>query len=380
MRNFFEHHKGAVLLIGATLVIAILIGIFSALAAGEKASLAEGAVEGVSTPGQAVVSGTGNWFTNLFGYFGSVKALRAENEALKNSNIELDKRLRDAQGLEAENAELRAMLDLSKTEPELELLAATVIAKDPSNWYGTFTINRGTDHGVQKGQPILTANKELVGKVSRVGSDWAEVVTVLDPECGVGALVERSKEVGVLEGDSSLRLQGHCRLGYLSRDAEIEIGDYVETSGMGGVYPKGLLIGKILEIKEDNTNMSKYAIVEPLANFGNLHQVFVLRGSVEVVKKLDFDTSAKEDEDTTDKSKQDTEDEEDEETVTSKPTATPKPTASATKKPAATAKPSSTSGSSNSSGSSSGSTSGSSSSGSSGTTTSGGMSGGELRE
>ena len=375
MRNFFEHHKGMVLLIGATLVIAILIGIFSALASGEKASLAEGAIEGVSTPGQAAVSGTGNWFSNLFGYFGSVKALRAENEVLKNSNIELDKRLRDAQGLEAENAELRTMLDLSKTEPELKLLAATVIAKDPSNWYGTFTINRGTDHGVQKGQPIITANKELVGKVSRVGSDWAEVVTVLDPECGVGALVERSKEVGVLEGDSSLRLRGRCRLGYLSRDADMEVGDYVETSGMGGVYPKGLLVGKILELKEDNTNMSKYAIVEPLVNFGNLHQVFVLRGSVEVVKKLDFDTSAKEDADNKDKSRQN-KDEEDEETVTSKPTATPKPTASATKKPAATTKPSTTTGSSNSSGS----TSGSSSSGSSGSTTSGGMSGGELRE
>lgn len=337
MRNFFENHKGLVLLVAATLIIAVTIGIFAALAAGEGASLAENAIEGVATPGQATLSGTGNWFTNLFRYFGSIKALRAENEALKQANVELDKRLRDVQGLELENAELRAMLELQKTEHELDLVAATVIAKDPSNWYGTFTINRGTDHGLKEGQAILTAEKALVGKISRVGSDWAEVVTILDSECAVGALIERSKDVGVLEGDSSLRFQGRCRLGYLSRDADIQNGDYIETSGMGGVYPKGLLIGKILEIKEDNTNMSKYAIVEPVVNFSKLNQVFVLLNAVEVIKRIDIDLDALE---TAREEKTEAEDDAEEEKTASRPTSTPKPVA--TSQPTSTPKPSST--------------------------------------
>ena len=323
------------LLIAATLIIAVTIGIFAALASGERASLAERAVAGVATPGQTAVSGTGNWFTNLFGYFGSVKALRAENDALKQANVALDKRLRDVQGLELENAELREMLNLQKTEPQLDLIAAAVIAKDPSNWYGTFTINRGTDHGLKEGQAILTAEKALVGKISRVGSDWAEVVTVLDPECAVGALIERSKDVGVLEGDSSLRFQGRCRLGYLSRDVDIQNGDYIETSGMGGVYPKGLLIGKILEIKEDNTNMSKYAIVEPVVNFSKLNQVFVLLNSVEVIKRIDIDLDALEAER---EQEAEEEDEDEVEETPPRPTSTPKP--SATSRPTSTPKPS----------------------------------------
>lgn len=336
MRNFFEDHKGLVLLIAATLIIAVTIGIFAALADGEKASLAENAVEGVATPGQSAVSGTGNWFSNLFRYFGSLKALRTENEALKQANVALDKRLRDAQGLELENAELRKMLDLQKTEPQLDLIAAAVIAKDPSNWYGTFTINRGTDHGLKEGQAILTAEKALVGKISRVGSDWAEVVTVLDSECAVGALIERSKDVGVLEGDSSLRFQSRCRLGYLSRDADIQNGDYIETSGMGGVYPKGLLIGKILEIKEDNTNMSKYAIVEPVVNFSKLNQVFVLLNAVEVIKRMDIDLDALEAE--REKEDEDEDEDQNEEETAPRPTSTPKPVA--TSRPTSTPKPS----------------------------------------
>ena len=330
MRIFFEDHKGLALLIAATLIIAVTIGIFAALADGEQASLAENVVAGVSTPGQSAVSETGNWFSNLFRYFGSVKALRAENETLKQANVELDKRLRDAQGLELENTQLREMLNLQKTEPQLDLLAAAIIAKDPSNWYGTFTINRGTDHGLKEGQAILTPEKALVGKISRVGSDWAEVVTVLDSECAVGALIERSKDVGVLEGDSSLRFQGRCRLGYLSRDADIQNGDYIETSGMGGVYPKGLLIGKILEIKEDNTNMSKYAIVEPVVNFSKLNQVFVLLNAVEVIKRMDIDLDALQ-------AEREKEDEDKSEPVP-RPTSTPKP--SATSRPTSTPKPS----------------------------------------
>ncbi|MBQ2614026.1 MAG: rod shape-determining protein MreC [Clostridia bacterium] len=329
MRNFFVDHKGLVLLIAATLILAIVIGIFAALAASEGATFIEQAVEGVAEPGQAAVQKSGNWFVNLFSYFGGVKALREENQALKNENVELDKRLRDARGLETENAQLREMLDLTKTEHELELLAASVIAKNPSNWYGTFTIGKGSDDGIQEGQAVLTEKKELVGKISRVGSDWAEVVTLLDPECGVGAMVLRTKDVGVAEGDSSLRLSGKCKLGYLSRDAELERDDYVETSGMGGVYPKGLLIGRVLEIKEDNTNMSKYAIVEPMVNFGKLQQVFVLLNAVEVIARSEEDPLMEE------------EPEEEDEEETSTPTAT-RPAATATARPTATPKPSAT--------------------------------------
>ncbi|MBE5039768.1 rod shape-determining protein MreC [Ructibacterium gallinarum] len=375
MRNFFEN-KQLVFLVAATLVIAVMIGIFGASAGREKVNAAENAVGAAAAAGQSASSGMGGWFSNIFEYFGSVKALREENEQLKAANVELDKRVRDAQGLEEENAELRQMLDLAENEKKLELTAASVIAKDPSNWYSSFTINKGTNDGIQKNQPVLTANKELIGQVYRVGSSWAEVITILDPESGVGSMVERSKDIGILEGDSALRYQGQCRLGYLSRDTDIEPGDYVETSGLGGVYPKGLLIGKVLEVKEDNTTMSKYASVEPIVDMSKLSQVFVLKNHVDDIGRL-----SGEEETTTDNGKEDTDKktengEEEDEDKTSSSSSSSKSGASATSKPSSTsgssnsrttAKPSqNTSGGSSSGGnSSSSSSSGNSSSGSS---------------
>ncbi|MBO5364757.1 MAG: rod shape-determining protein MreC [Clostridia bacterium] len=337
MRKFREH-KAAVLLIVATLVIAVLIGIFGAVASRETASIAENAVGAAAEPGQAATSGIGGWFRNIFTYFGSVKALRTENEALKKANVELDKQVRDMMGLEAENDSLRMMLDLAKIESKLDLVATQVIAKNPSNWYSSFTINKGTDDGIEKNQPVFTANCELIGQVYKVGSSWAEVITILDPDSGVGSMISRTKDIGVLEGDSSLRLRGLCRLGYLSRDAEIAVGDYVETSGMGGIYPKGLLVGKVTEISEDNATMSKYATVEPIADIGKVTEVFVLKSYTEELKPI---TVLDEEEQEEDKN-EDTEEDGKEETpsATTKPTSKPTAQSTATTKP--TTKPTST--------------------------------------
>lgn len=362
MRNFFEH-KTAVFLIAATLVIAVVIGIFSATAARDKAGAAENLLGAATEPGQAAATGIGGWFHGIFQYFGSVKALRAENEELKRANVELDKQVRDAQGMEQENQELRAMLNLMKTENKLDLVAAQVIAKDPSNWYSSFTINKGTDDGIQKNQPVLTANKELVGQVYKVGSSWAEIITILDPDSGVGSLIERSKDIGIIEGDASLRHQGLCRLGYLSRETDIEVGDYVETSGMGGIYPKGLLIGTVLDIREDNTNMSKYATIKPIVELGKLTQVCVLKNFVEEIKR-DAETpdmGAQKDADNTSGTEQD--EDEDEDTVSSGSSTGSKNTenvSSGKSTPKATATQSSGSRSSMSSGSNNSSSSGNS--------------------
>ncbi len=284
MRNFREH-KTAVFLIAATLAVAVLIGVFAAFSGRDRAGAAENLVGAAAEPGQTAASGAGGWLQGLFSYFGSVKALRAENEALKQENVALDKQVRDTEGLTQENQELRAMLNLMKTESKLDLVAAQVIAKEPSNWYSSFTINKGSNDGILKNQPVLTANKELIGQVYKVGSNWAEIITILDPDSGVGSMIERSKDLGVVEGDTALLQQGLCRLGYLARDTDIKIGDYIETSGMGGIYPKGLLIGTVLEIGEDHTNMSKYATVQPSVSIGKLSQVCVLTGFTEEIKR-----------------------------------------------------------------------------------------------
>lgn len=273
MRRLFEH-KLAFLLVIATVLIIVVISVFSS--AERETSFVENTGGGLIASAQSGTSKTGNWFLNIANYFGSIKSLREENEKLKNENTNLQKEIRDMQGLESENTELRKMVKLMKQQPNLTLVAATVSAKDPSNWYSTFTINRGSDDGIKINQPIVNANRELVGQVSRVGDDFAEVITVLDTRSSIGVSIERSKEIGILEGDSELRFSEKCRLNYIARDTDIKTGDFVETSGLGGVFPKGLVIGKITDVYDETSTMSKVAIVEPLADISKVNEVFVI--------------------------------------------------------------------------------------------------------
>lgn len=273
MKNL-KKHKLAVFLITATLLGVICIGIYG----GEKraASTTERiGGDGASVP-QGWISSVGNFFGGIGDYFGSNKKLREENERLKNENTNLQKQINDNAGMQDENDELRQMLDLKKTQVDLTLIAASVSAKDPSGWYSTFTIDKGMSDGIKEDQPVVNSNRELIGRIGRTGDNWAEVVTLLDPQASIGAMVKRSGAIGILEGNTELRYSNKSRFGYLSRDTDITTGDYLETSGQGGIYPKGLIIGKIDEVKDDSSTMSRYAEVSICAEVSSVKEVFVI--------------------------------------------------------------------------------------------------------
>lgn len=272
--RFFKEHKLAVFVVAATLVAVITIG-----AVGVSRSSANFAEriggDAVSVP-QGGASAVGRFFGGITGYFGNVKALKAENESLKNENSNLQKQINDMQGLEDENSELRRMLSLKKEQTDINMMAASVSAKDPSEWYATLTIDKGSKDGVKENQPVVNSNRELVGQVLRVGDNWAEVITIIDPQSSVGATVKRSKAIGILEGNSELRYDGKCRFGYISRDTDIREGDYIETSGLGGIYPKGLIIGTVESVYDNNATMSRAATIKPCADISKINEVFVV--------------------------------------------------------------------------------------------------------
>ena len=307
MRRFFDNRL-LVFIIGATIVLAIVIGIFASV--DRDASVAEKVGGEVMTPAQGVVSETGGFFKGIFGYFGNVKSLRRENEELRNENTNLQKQIKDMQGLDKENKELRKMLDLRKKQTKVDLLAASVASKDPSNWYSTFKINRGTKDGVERNQAVVNGNRELVGQIFKVGDNWAEVITILDSQSSIGAEVQRSGETGIIEGDGNLRYSGMCKLGYIARDTDIREGDFIETSGLGGVFPKGLLIGTVKEVREENATMSKVATIKPLADIDSLGEVFVVTGYDEV----DLSEEPEDEEDSDEEDDEDDEDNKDNDT------------------------------------------------------------------
>ena len=159
---------------------------------------------------------------------------------------------------------------------EFETEAAQVVSRDPGNWFSTITVDKGTADGIAVDQAVITNNKALVGRVYEVGSNWAKIITVTDPECSAGALIERSGEYGVTEGDATLEQEGKCKLSYISKNTNIIVGDTLVTSGLGGIFPAGLSIGKVMSMKTDVQGISQYAVVEPACDLKKLKNVLII--------------------------------------------------------------------------------------------------------
>ncbi len=273
MKKFFKNRCvfGLIILV---VVFGIIAGVVNAV--NPDVTFIENVVQVVVTPMQKVFTNMGNGISNFFGYFSNVDNLKSEIEALKTENAELKNELEKSEAKALQNDELRKLLSMKEAYPELELQAAEVISRDPSNWYNTFVIDKGAVDGVAVNQSVVSVNKSLVGRISEVGTTWARVTTINDPGNAAGAEVVRSGEYGIVEGDSSQLSEGYCRLSYVSKNANIIVGDKVITSGLGGIYPKGLSIGKVLEIRPDMQGISQYAVISPEADIENLKAVLIV--------------------------------------------------------------------------------------------------------
>ncbi|EAX48111.1 rod shape-determining protein MreC [Thermosinus carboxydivorans Nor1] len=200
--------------------------------------------------------------------------LRAEIEQLRQTNLNVTEVL-------AENARLRAMLDYKKGAPQFDFVTAAVIARDPGTWTNVIVINRGAADGLTKDMPVVTP-RGLVGNVVQVYQTTAKVQLILDPRSAVGAMVQRpeSRVAAIVEGTGANPLSP--RMVNLARDADIIKGDKIITSGFGGIYPKGLLIGEVTDIVNEEGGLLKYAVLKPAVDFDRLEEVMVIVRSREL--------------------------------------------------------------------------------------------------
>ena len=199
--------------------------------------------------------------------------LKAENEELRRNSISVNE-------VQAENSRLRALLDYKKGTTQFDLMIATVIARDPGTWTNVLMINRGRADGIAKDMPVVTA-QGLVGNVVTVYDHAAKVQLLLDPRSAVGGLVQRpeSRVAAIVEGNGANPLVP--RMINLSRDADIIVGDKIVTSGFGGIYPKGIALGEVVDVVNDDGGLLKYAVLKPGVDFDRLEEVMVLLHSRE---------------------------------------------------------------------------------------------------
>jgi len=274
LKEFLKRHGLWVLF--ATAVIAVVLAVLSVFST--TSSPLVNLAQTITSPFRAAYTATAGWLMDKQNYYEDTSALKAENQALKKRIAEMEAEVRQAQNDSQENERLRSLMNLREQRRDLsDLEAATITEHSTSNWTSYLTLNRGTEHGVEKNDCVITETGYLVGVVSEVGSNWCTVLNIVDTDTSMGAQVFRTDDIGVAEGDFSLMSRSRLRLDYLPAGTQLLNGDLVVTSGLGGYYPSGLVIGMVEEVQTDDSGATSYAVLRPSVEFDDLTQVFIIK-------------------------------------------------------------------------------------------------------
>lgn len=217
-------------------------------------------------------SGIHDITTNIWG----ILTVHKQNKILKNEVEELKVQNLHANELAAENIRLKALLNYKEVTTQFDLLPARVIGRDLATFTGMIIIDRGSSDGVKKNMAVVT-NRGMVGSVIEAGIISSKVALLLDPRLSVGTLVQRSRVVGIVKG--TLGDIFHPKMVNIPRNADILENDTIVTSGFGGIYPKGLAVGRVLKIENDSGGLLKSATIEPAVDFLTLEDVLVIKAT-----------------------------------------------------------------------------------------------------
>ena len=229
----------------------------------------------VVAPMQQTVSVFGARLKEAASVIRGLGGMAAENREMSKELTRLRNEIRLARGLADENQRLREALNLKRNHPD-ELLPCEVIARDVSGWWRTVRVGRGNEQNIEERDTVITANG-LVGKVVAASRNTADVLLVSDPTCRVSVRIDRVGCSGVLHGRRALRKgRALCRMDFINKDAEVRVGDEVATSGLGGLFPKGLLVGRVSKIYKGPSGLYQYADVVPSVDLSNLSLLFAV--------------------------------------------------------------------------------------------------------
>lgn len=271
MRKFFSSKS----LIVVLLLIAYCLGCAVYTGASGRSTPVSQLAGMIVAPIQKLVTTIGNKINDSYDYAFQYDQMKQENAALKVRISELEQRERDAAVAIEENDRLRALLGIKERNRDFQLEIAEIIARSAGSEAMTVTIDKGIDAGIEVGDCVIT-EEGMVGYVASVAPTYAEVTTVIDTDMQAGALITRTREIAVAEGDYEMMKDGLLRLSYLKKDADVVIGDTIETSGRGGIFPKGIMIGTIERIIPEDHGISNYAVVKPFVDIADVRSVSVI--------------------------------------------------------------------------------------------------------
>ncbi|MEK5332041.1 MULTISPECIES: rod shape-determining protein MreC [unclassified Lysinibacillus] len=287
MPHFFFNKKVILLLVGMVFLVALIS--FS-LRDRTNATLPEQIIKDTVGVAQSIVAKPANYITGIFNNIDSLLNTYEENKRLK-------ARLEDFAAVQAEALVLKSenekLLELTKSESlkAFNPIQATVIARNPDQWEEKIILNKGSSHGVEKNMAVMTA-KGLVGKITLVTPFTSEVELLYtnNPNYRVSAMVLGEKEAyGLIEGFDKER--NELIMKRIDSSLTVKVGEKVVSSGLGGIFPKGVPIGEITEVSTDDFGLTKMAYVKPSADFSILENVVIAKRSVTVIDGSDGDAT-----------------------------------------------------------------------------------------
>nr|WP_325301419.1 rod shape-determining protein MreC [uncultured Dysosmobacter sp.] len=275
MKNFLKNNGLWVLFAAAVISVALaLVSVFS-----NTSSPMTNLVNTIASPFRTAYTAVAEWFIDKQNYYRDNTAMEEEIAQLRREIAQMEADVRQGRKHSEENQRLRELLGLQEKRPDLtsDIVLADVTEHAVTNWAATLTISQGTADGLEVGDCVIDETGAIVGTISEVGLNWATIMTLVDTETSLGAQVFRTGDLGVAQGNFSLMGENRLRLDYLPADCDLLGGDLVVTSGLGGFYPAGLVIGSVEELQMDDSGASSYAILAPAVEFSELQQVVVLR-------------------------------------------------------------------------------------------------------
>lgn len=215
-----------------------------------------------------------NWMFGNNTFFTNINNLQEENEELKKKNSELEKSLRELEIVKSENSTLKEYVNLKDKYTEYETIPAYVINKDISNYNDTIVINVGKDDGIEVNMPVI-ADQGLVGHVISVTSKTAKVQTIVDTASTISCTLTTSRDNVIARG--TLEEKSTLKATYIPTSATVLEGNTIETSGLGGIYPKGIHIGTIKKVITGKNITDRYAMIETAVDFAKIDTVLVIK-------------------------------------------------------------------------------------------------------
>ena len=273
MKDFFDTWKFKIL-VGIAVFLAAIMAY--AGANGRLTAAPQEILSVAVAPFQRAAAAVSNGVSSLWEKYTNIDAILEENEKLTTENAELRGQMVDYDKLKAENEAYKALANIQEKNSNATYVSGFVIGRDPLDEFGGFTLDKGTADGVAVNDAVISDRGYLLGMVVEADLTSCKVMTILHPSFNAAGVVSRTRENGILNGNTTYAADGLCTLTNLERSTETHAGDQVITTGLGGVFPPDLLVGTVQDVVPETSGKSSIAVVRPGADPRTAKHVFIV--------------------------------------------------------------------------------------------------------